>query len=292
MFGTDPEEPAQCASGDKYLGSSGYRRIGSSVCKDGIDLTPKVYRICGTTMRAGQVSVSASLFNHSIDDFFYYNSTSTVVMKDQSRKVYQSVDEGQNWSPILENNAIISLMPDPHRGMKAHIIAADQTVFYSVDSGKTYNSYKLPISSDNSIIAAPLQTHPEKDSWLLYTGVVNCARGEIGCHTETFVSWDGGLSWNMICKNALKCLWGRDKKFKSTEEAAVFCQRIDDSLDPREPLVSKDKHIYKSSDPHLGISSFQLLFQSAGFAIFEQYMISLSVYYSVVLFYIDSFAKR
>lgn len=47
LQGPDPDKPENCVNGTVYTGRSGYRKISASTCTGGLDLTPKVEKICG-----------------------------------------------------------------------------------------------------------------------------------------------------------------------------------------------------------------------------------------------------
>lgn len=271
LIGKDPFEPYDCKKGDKYLGSSGYRKISLSKCKGGDDLTQKVYRVCGTNMKAGEVKIQASFFNSSVVDFYRLNNTANVILKN-SDGLYQSQSSGSNWEKLFPGENIIYFLLDPHWNHRAFAITDKHTVYMTNDSGDTFVILKSPCSFDLSITPQPISTHALESKWIIFLGVSGCSDSESNCHTESFVSWDYGKSWNPMIKNALKCSWGYQGIFRSNDKSDVFCLTIP-ALDNPKKSLSSSKTLVKLNHNLLT----KTLFPSSEFAIYEQFMLAITV---------------
>jgi hypothetical protein len=273
LTGKDPFEPRDCKKGEKYLGSSGYRMISLSKCEGGNDLTQKVYRICGTNMKAGEVKIEASFFNSSVVDFYRLKDTSDVIIKN-SDGLYQSRNGGSQWKEMFPGENVIFFFIDPHRRNRAFVITDKNTLYMTDNSADTFVILKTPCNFDLGIVPQPISTHASESNWIFLIGVSDCSSLESNCQTESFVSWDNGKSWNSMIKNALKCSWGYQGAFRSKNQADVFCLTIPDSDNPKRPL-SKDKTLVKLTNPHYSLP--ETLFPSSEFAIYEHFMLAITV---------------
>jgi hypothetical protein len=277
LDGPDPLEPDHCLPGTKFMGSSGYRKISASKCAGGKDLSTKVERVCGSNTKVGDIEVHASPFEREIEDFFYFNMTRSVVMKDKSQKVFLSKDDGKSWKPLFEGNAVLGMLRDPYRGKAAYFLLSDNKLQTTRDAGESWQATTLPSAIDLSIVGIPLSNHPSQDNWLLFTGTSNCGQGNTNCRTETYASWDFGSSWSSIRKNALRCIWGQDKVFQTENDASVYCLQLDANANPSQVFGHSTKTLVRSKDAHKGMDSFDVISQSSGFAISDDFMFSLKV---------------
>jgi Sortilin, neurotensin receptor 3, len=206
LFGIDPLQPKDCIAGSPFKGSSGYRKISLSECIDGQDLSKPIDRICGG--QAGQVQRSHFTPTSAIIDFFYFSSTSTVVLIDAMGKVYQSFD-GKLWSPFATEYTATDLYLDPFHNNRAFLITAVRTFVSTSDAGSNWSPTALPNPANPQLTAyiPPLCTHPKQESWMLWTGSKCIDSG--GCDefaSESYVSWDSGKTWTEFIQNAIGTL--------------------------------------------------------------------------------------
>lgn len=272
LIGKDPFEPAGCKLGEKYLASSGYRRISLSACEGGDDLTQKVYRMCGTNMKPGEVKIDATFFNASVIDLYRFNNTSSMVIKTLSG-FYLSENAGSSWNSLFSGEKVLLFSIDPHLNKRAFVITDKSILYVTNDSGKTFQAVKTPCGFDLSMTPQPISTHASEQDWIFLIGVHGCTQSENECRTEGFVSWDGGQTWSAVLKNALKCVWGHQGKFISNDKTNVFCLTIPLQDDPKS--ASKNKSLVKVKDPRYTESS--LLFASSEFAMYDRFMLAISV---------------
>lgn len=277
LIGKDPLEPTDCIMGNKYLGSSGYRRISLSKCENGDDMSHKVYRMCGTNLKPGEVKIETSIFNDSVVDFYRFNSTSKIVIKTLDA-VYQSENYGSSWTSLFPGEKVMLFLMDPHHHNRAFVVT-DKSIYMTNDSGETYVILKTPCGLDPSITPQPISTHALEKDWIFLIGVNGCANSESGCHTESFVSWDAGKSWNAVVKNALKCVWGYQGKFISHDNTNIFCMTIPIQDDPKN--ASKNKTLVRLKDPRDPTTTFSL-FSSSEFAIYERFMLAVTVRCAII----------
>ncbi|TPX69836.1 hypothetical protein SpCBS45565_g02188 [Spizellomyces sp. 'palustris'] len=230
------DQPLDCKPGDKYNGSSGYRKIPGDVCKnDKYPLTKektcqKVDRPIGVVDPPAGRDPSSSLkdFDSSIEHLLYFRKSSVVVMRTSSKQVWRSNDEGGTWERVLEDKGTII-------GMGLHE-TADKRAFFFTDKGdiwmtddalaggsgtlrkldtpKLFNNIGLPI----------IDFHPDQPDWYTFLGGARDCSSKY-CYTEAYITKDNGKNWKSIETWANKCIWARDVKFKNPaiDDDAVFC---------------------------------------------------------------------
>ncbi|KAJ3053123.1 vacuolar protein sorting/targeting protein PEP1 [Rhizophlyctis rosea] len=280
--GHDPLEPANCKEGEEYWGSSGYRKIAISQCKGGEDLSKTVKRICGKDKgheSTGPIKMSAKLFDSKLDDYFYFNQSSTLVMKDKADKVHISQDNGKTWEIKLED--VPRVFQDPFRGERAYFIGAGEKVKWTEDRGKSFKEMKVPTKPANWIVASNiLKTHgTEKDSLIWIGQPAGCSQlNEADCHTEAYYSTNHGGSWKLLTKWADQCFWADNGKFKIGSRRAVFClllsKKDGDQRYNTDPGV---RELWKSENAEKGEGGFSKVREDVvknGIALFEEFMVA------------------
>ncbi|KAJ3174619.1 vacuolar protein sorting/targeting protein PEP1 [Irineochytrium annulatum] len=276
LVGDDPLQPSNCKAGTEYDGSPGYRKIPMSKCTGGLKMPETVPRVCGESKAAGDVKVTSTIFKHPLADYFYFNRTKSVVIRDASGNVWMSQDAGMSWEQpdTLKKTDVDVIMRDPHRGDRAFFITDEKTQFVAESNGTFIRQFDVP-SRPNHMRADILATHPDDANYLLWTGEVDCeAIVSDNCHTETYASTDGGKNWNSIAKYAVRCMWGRDKDFRGPSKDTIFCDVYDvDSGNMRGMTPTNTEKVLKKSTD-LGKSWEVVLEKSAGFAISYEYMVA------------------
>ncbi|KAI9199686.1 uncharacterized protein BJ171DRAFT_445237 [Polychytrium aggregatum] len=250
LYGKDPQQPAKCPKGKTYKGRSGYRKLSASRCKGGLDKTHTIERECDDFVAGtGEIVMNTRLFEHSLQEYMYYNGTSTIVILDVAGNLWQSHDNGIEWKEMLTSQSfpVQQIYQDPFRPKRAYFLARKgAVVYYSDDQGKTLHHFQVPNVTPIAGLydAVPLITHPEEPDWLLFTAGIDCGdtSTNTNCHTETFYSKDHGQHWYKIDSYTRSCLWGRGAEFNGPNKDTVFCTAYRDKkgsqilFGPRMPI--------------------------------------------------------
>lgn len=266
LYGDDLSS-GQCKLGELYTGISGYRKIGLSQCKDGLDLTAPVERICGQGS-PGPVSSISFLFPSFIQDFFSLKSSSSILGLTDAGKVFASLDDGKTWRPIQDSIDFSKIILDPNFSNRAFLISEDKGIFMTVDSANTFSLISPPVATDTNLVQEPLSLHYLNSEYLIWNGVV-CSGGNSDCHLEAHVSWNKGKEWQSTKQEGI-CQWGSSKNFRPVSSTQIFCMtskaRHDaNALSARKSLISLD--------PKNSLTEPNALFDTTGYTIQDAFMI-------------------
>jgi hypothetical protein len=279
LYTIDPLEPKNCKAGTTYKGSSGYRKIPLSKCKNGVDLTKPVDRICGDAHSGpGEVKLSKHIFKFAVSDYFYFNHTSTLVIRDIADHIFISKDAGQTWEtpePLSGGN-VNQIQLDPFRGSRAFFFMSGKTQYYTDDNGQTFKKFEAP-GAPNRLRLDILSTHPDDPKYWIWTTDVGCdAMVSSDCKAVAYVSTDSGYRWTEIASYVNKCSWARTKDFITPSKDAMFCQVFDVQSGNQKQMGQKTKRALRKSID--GGRKWETVFESSiGFATYAEFLISAIV---------------
>ena len=139
--------------------------------------------------------VQVGLSDKSIKDIAVQNSTIFAITSD-SGKVYRSLDDGNNWTMIVDSNAVdveISLSGKVFIVQDSILnssITEPSSLFTSLDSGKTWVRVDIPFDPRN------ITVDPSGEIFCLTYYYIPLEFRDI-----FFISTDDGLSWNNVGPN-------------------------------------------------------------------------------------------
>ncbi|KAK5084239.1 vacuolar protein sorting/targeting protein PEP1 [Lithohypha guttulata] len=234
--------------GDTFLGSSGWRKIPGNACKGGIDMAKEVERPCADTIgkpATGKVSSEKTLFNAAgFSQWFYlerestsHGNDETIIMLTTEQDIYLTKDHGKTWAPILQDESIVAIMPNPKFHDAVYFLTDSSKVFYTVDRGERFDSFKVPKPPSNNKLPV-LKFHPDYKDWLLWSGLENTQD-----RTNIYYSTDRGDNWKTLVRGARKC----DYIHRADKDQLIFCERYqkeDPETDVLE-LLSSDNFFAK-----------------------------------------------
>ncbi|KAJ3028520.1 UNVERIFIED_CONTAM: vacuolar protein sorting/targeting protein PEP1 [Siphonaria sp. JEL0065] len=228
-YTVDPLQPKNCKPGTSYDGSSGYRKIPLSKCKGGVDLSPKVKKVCGEVdTTPGNLKITTNLMKYSLSNYFYFNQSSTILIHDQAGRVYLSQDAGQSWARPADLKAedYEYIFLDPYRAdRRAFIIDEDDlTQWYTDDRGKTFKKFTVPLRA-SKLAAEYLLSHSTESGYLLWVGDKDCdSVVSPSCKTVAYVSTNNGGSWKEIANYVSKCTFAKEPQFSKPSKDTILCQ--------------------------------------------------------------------
>lgn len=284
LLGPDPNQPSFCKTGEKYKGSSGYRKISLSKCKDGDKLDTQIDRQCNDfTQKEGEIDISSTLFDDKLGDFLYFKWTNGILMKDQSARCFFSKNAGKTWERFTHTEApVVQIQQDDYRGNRAYVLTTSNEIWFSDNNGTDYQKISTPVPP-NSLIPPVLKTHPTESGYLLWTGSVECENLDGNCHTETFYSIDHGKNWRSLITYARNCQFGLDAKFLRVEKDSIFCDAYKDQSGDQSQKHPRSHPIALKKTVNWGSEWSVVLDEVIGFATFETYMIAAKVYYKLTI---------
>ncbi|KAJ3412294.1 vacuolar protein sorting/targeting protein PEP1 [Chytridiales sp. JEL 0842] len=276
LYTTDPMEPKGCKAGTTYKGSSGYRKIPLSKCKNGVDLSKPIDRICGDAHSGpGDLKTTTHMFKYAVSDYFYFNHTSTLLVRDVSDNVFISTDNGITWETpdVLKDGNVNQVLLDPYRGSRAFFIMSDKTQYYTDDNGKTIKKFEAP-GPPNRLRADIVSTHPDDPNYLIWTSDTGCdAIVSTDCKAVAHVSTDGGYRWSQIAVYVVKCAWARTLDFITPSKDTVLCQVFDSDGGNQKQMGQKTKRALRRSTD-AGKHWEDVFDSSIGFASYSEFLIA------------------
>ncbi|KAJ3319416.1 vacuolar protein sorting/targeting protein PEP1 [Blyttiomyces sp. JEL0837] len=280
LYGVDPLQPANCKPGDTYKGSSGYRKIGISKCKNGVDLTKPKERVCGQNENAvGEPQIVTRNFKYGLSDYMYFKDSKTVIIRDISGRVWVSKDSGASWEQPtdLEGVDVDLILLDPYRNdRRAFFIGSGEFLHFTDDKGGKFKKVKLP-TVPNTLMVSALMTHPEEEGYFLFVGEGGCeSLISKDCKTKLFVSTDYGNNWSERRSYVQRCSFARDTKFKKPGKDSILCQVFDVDVGNQRAMNAKTKRLLVKSDD-LGKNWKTELEASVGYAISHEFMVSATL---------------
>lgn len=221
---------------DKFMGSSGYRKIPGNDCKGGKALDEKVEKKCDDVPTAppssGDIAVVKTSFKGpNVAEYFYLeNSESsskadeTIIMRTKEQEVWITHDGGAKWERILKDVDVVSIYPNSHFFDSVYFITPKDEVYYTLDRGLTPpKKMKTVPTKPNRQNLQVLDFHPKNKEWLIWTGQQDCERQET-CHAVAHYTKDNGEEWHRLLPYVGLCKWIRGQKQKVISERLIFCE--------------------------------------------------------------------
>lgn len=254
---------------DKFLGSSGWRKIPGNSCKrtEGKQKDDKVERECsdakapgGSAPATGEIAKNQHVFKGDWTEMEKHylergdssaGDDETVIVRPKrgsnQGKISITQNHGKDWvePKDLPHDDIIWIIPHHFFKDMVFFITRDETVHYTTDRGRTFHSFKAPHPAPIKHGMNPLVFHPDNKNWLLWMGE-RCEH-EV-CHIEASYTKDRGDNWRTGARYVTQCEFtGSDafkRKYLGREVEQVIClQRVEENNNKDTPLnliVSND----------------------------------------------------
>lgn len=220
---------------DKYMASSGYRKIPGNDCKGGKKLDEKVEKTCGDVAVAppssGDIVNRKTSFKGSraAEYFYLENSESssksdeTIIMRTKDQEVWITHNGGEKWTRILEDVEVVSIYPNTYFFDSVYFITPDDEVYYTFDRGVTTpKKMKVPTKPNRQNLQI-LDFHPKNKEWLIWTGQKDCESAET-CHAVAHWTRDNGEQWHRLLPYVGLCKWIRGEKQEVISDKLIFCE--------------------------------------------------------------------
>ncbi|KAJ3114588.1 vacuolar protein sorting/targeting protein PEP1, partial [Physocladia obscura] len=276
LYSVDTLEPKNCKPGEVYKGSSGYRKIPLSKCNGGKDLTGKVDRICGDSDgKRGEIKVTTNFMKYLVSSYFYFNQSSTIVVSDETGRVYISKNAGLSWERPPWTESYSSVLLDPYRsGRRAYFINEDGlTQSWTDDHAENFKEFKVP-TKPNRFAVQPLMTHSTESSYLIWIGEKDCeSQVSPNCRSVVYVSTNSGSSWKLVTEYAQKCSFPKEPGFNKPSKDTILCQVFNvKSGDQRKMSQRTLRKLVRSTN--LGVKWEMVLEFTISYATSSEYMVS------------------
>jgi Sortilin, neurotensin receptor 3,/Sortilin, neurotensin receptor 3, C-terminal len=266
--GNHPDQPAHCEKGTSFLGKSGYRKISLSRCEGGKDLSAPTDFECDPEPTGPEnVKLFPTIFDRKIVDYFYFENSGSILLKDDGHRAFLSSNEGQSWIQILvDAGEIIALYNDPYIMDRAFAVTKSQ-LWITDNKGVDFHSVSIPNSPDLILSPDFLETHPANPERLIWIGSADCPGSN--CHSVASVSWNSGKNWGNLASYVRTCKWAWSADFSLISDKAIFCAQFD--AKSGDQTYANGLKLIRSIH---GDSNFENLLDINGFALESEYLIA------------------
>ncbi|KAF6760894.1 vacuolar protein sorting/targeting protein 10 [Ephemerocybe angulata] len=260
---TDPSQ--------KYMGSSGFRKIPGNTCVGGVELDKKVEKSCSNAKpQEGNIVTQRMGFGSPIVQHAYFKESTTILVRLADQTMWQSSSEGYVWKQIHPELRFLAFYHHKYSNERAFLITDTETVVYTTDTGRTWNKFKAP-SPPNTFGGQALRFNPVDTDYILWVGNKGCTGNQQGCHAEAQLSRDNGRRWTFVEKYVRNCAFARDKDI-NTDPTEILCESY--------KTKKGNQRFFKADNPMelvVGSNYFskkQKLFdQVVGFAKFSEFLV-------------------
>jgi len=247
----------ECKDGKgTFLGPSGWRLIPGDECtrKGGEELDKEIDRPCTDTVQkpiSGDIAVEKTNFDAQRFSEWYYLERSdtsrgndeTIVMRTSEQDIFLSSDHGKTWNPILKNEPITSIAPNPHQHDIVFFLTGSKTVHYTIDRGVRFDKFEAPERPSNLRLPT-VRFHPDYKDWLLWSGAVGKDD-----HTNVFYSKDRGDNWQTLVRYARKCEF-ITREGRSNAEQLIYCEQYEDENPDKNLRLLSSENFFGDSNVH------------------------------------------
>jgi hypothetical protein len=213
-------------------------------------------------------------FTSGILQHAYFKDSSTILVRLADHTIWQSRNEGFTWDQIHPEMKFLAFYHHKYSNERAFLITDHETVFYTTDTGRTWNRFKAP-TPPNTFGAQALRFNPADTDYILWVGNMNCVGTAQYCHAEAQLSRDNGRKWAVVEKYVRNCAFAKDREL-DTDPTEIICesfttkkgrQGMPSSANPMELVVGSNYFKNKK----------KLFEQVVGFAKFSEFLVVANV---------------
>ena len=244
-----PDDSSVCkSSDDKFMGPSGFRLIPGNDCKrdGGVEKDKEVERPCSDAKKAppksGKTEVEITKFqadrfgqkvylersatSHGDDETIIMST----ILNSAVDGLWQTKDHGKTWTPVLQDvDNIKYIMRHEYENDAVYFLTGAKEVWYSVNRGDTFESFKVPHRMDDDI--SPMSFNHDHKDYLIWIGADNCDPSDPdfddrrGCHFVASYSTDRGDDWKTLVRYCEKCEFIRKTAQTLTDsDHLIYCE--------------------------------------------------------------------
>ncbi|PFH50972.1 hypothetical protein AMATHDRAFT_60180 [Amanita thiersii Skay4041] len=211
---------------DKYMGSSGYRKIPGNTCQGGIKKDEKVEKDCSNAQPdEGSIVHQTFEFQSQIAQYAYFNSSTTILVRLVDQSMWQSSNEGYSWYQLLPNERFLAFYHHKYASDRAYLITTTGKFYFTLNSGQHWQERHAP-TPPNIFGIQVLRFHPDSDK-LIWTGSKDCGSKDDQCRAVAYYSRDNGNNWKEIESYVRNCAWVRDAQLDA-DPNEILCESYRD----------------------------------------------------------------
>ncbi|KAG1816486.1 uncharacterized protein BJ212DRAFT_1355044 [Suillus subaureus] len=215
----------QCTIGkpnEKYMGSSGYRKIPGNKCEGGSRMDKPIPKDCfGAEPVEGAIVRQIHSFPGDIVQSEYFKDSKTVLVRLADLTIWQSSNEGYTWEQKFPEERFLVFYMHTHSNERAYLITDSERFYHTIDTGHYWHSVEAP-SPPNTFGAQVLHFQPRTE-YLIWIGNVDCQSGYENCRAQAQYTWNNGRNWELIEDYVVNCDWARDEELR-IDPSQILCE--------------------------------------------------------------------
>ncbi|KAG2364310.1 vacuolar protein sorting/targeting protein 10 [Suillus spraguei] len=258
--------------GEKYMGSSGYRKIPGNKCEGGSRLDEPVSKDCsGAAPAEGAVVHQVHPFPSNVVQSEYFRSSKTILIRLADLTVWQSSNEGYTWEQKFPEERFVAIYMHTHSNERAYLITNSQKFYHTTDTGRHWLSSDAP-SPPNTFGAQVLRFQPRTE-YLIWIGNVGCqpeSRYE-NCHAQAQYTWNNGQNWRLVEDYVVNCDWARDEELR-IDSSQILCESYANKQGSQ-VFFGKENALQLVSGTDYYAKKSKLFDHVAGFTKFSEFLI-------------------
>jgi photosystem II stability/assembly factor-like uncharacterized protein len=221
----------QCTLGtpdEKYMGSSGYRKIPGNKCEGGSRMDEPMSKDCSEAEPAeGAIVHQIYPFPSDIVQSEYFKESKTVLIRLADLTIWQSSNEGYTWEQRFPEERFLAFYMHTHSNERAYLITDSKKFYYTTDTGRHWFSSEAP--SPANTFGAQVLRFQTKSDYLIWIGNVGCQSGYENCHAQAQYTWNNGRDWRLVEDYVVNCDWARDEELR-IDSSQILCESYENKL--------------------------------------------------------------
>src|SRR5579859_2529342 len=252
--------------GDVYKTSSGYRKIPGNTCIEPSSnrIDDPIEKECGKEgaknpnkpVEPGTIKHSQQSFDGDRVQYYYLERSETssgddetIIMHVGQHKLYISHDGGGEWKPVLEQETVVTIYPNPYFKDWIFFVTDNKKVFYTRNRGKNIDPFEgpsgIPITELGGI--ARFSFHPKHAGWIIWVGDQHCDGGSGDCRTVAQYTKNAGETWHDLTMYVRECTWVQGVK-NNAADSLIYCSRFNSQSGDQRDKSGETLQLVSSTD--------------------------------------------
>ncbi|KAG1874332.1 hypothetical protein F4604DRAFT_2009684 [Suillus subluteus] len=263
----------QCTLGtpnEKYMGSSGYRKIPGNKCEGGSRMDEPISKDCsGAEPVEGPIVHQIHSLPGDIVQSEYFKDSKTVLVRLTDRTIWQSSNEGYTWEQKFPEERFLAFYMHTHSNERAYLLTDSKRFYYTTDTGRYWHSSEAP-SSPNTFGAQVLRFQPRTE-YVIWIGNVDCQSGYENCRAQAQYTWNNGRNWQLVEDYVVNCDWARNGELR-IDSSQILCESYENKQGSQ-VFFGRDNALQLVSwtDPY--VTKTKLFDHVAGFTQLSEFLI-------------------
>ncbi|KAG1738539.1 hypothetical protein EDB19DRAFT_1714235 [Suillus lakei] len=263
----------QCTLGtpdEKYMGSSGYRKIPGNKCEGGSHMDEPMSKDCsGAEPVEGEIVYQIHPFPGDIVQSEYFKDSKTVLVRLADFTIWQSSNEGYTWEQKFPEERFLAFYIHSHTNDRAYLITDSKKFYYTTDTGRYWHSSEAP--SPPNTFGAQVVRFQTRSDYLIWIGNVDCESGYEHCRAQAQYTRNNGRDWQLVEDYVVNCDWARDEELR-IESSQILCESYADKQGSQ-VFFGKDNALQLVSGTDYYAKKTKLFDHVVGFTKFSEFLI-------------------